>query len=187
MRWLRATWGSRLVAGGLLCCLTASVFATGVHGGGRPVCVSYAEWLRAQLRVPADAALEEVFDAAVSTKPRTLEAFLDAFVAAYEARHPQAALATAFLPTDGVSNEALVAYLETLFNGVGAEGVPVRATFLSMPVPTGKVPDRHDAAAVVMARPDSPMQVLAPVERLAVVRPLVRLIHVLSSAQPLGP
>ncbi len=186
MRRLRTTWGSRLIAGWLLACLVASVFATGTRGSARPACEPYAEWLRAQLRLPADAAVEAAIDDAVASKARSLGAFLSAFVEAYESRQPQGALAAAFLPHD-LSNEGLITYLEGRFNGLGAEGVPVRGSFQTVLAPAGKVLDRLDAGAMLAMR-EAVLQPVAVYARSAeVVRPLIRLLRILSAAQPMGP
>lgn len=186
MRWLRTTWGSRPISAGLLVCLLLSVFGAGMRGDSQPVCAPYEAWLRAQLRVPADVVLEEAIEEAVSSRPRTLTAFLSTFVAAYEARNPQTALATAFLTQD-LSNEALITYLETRFNGVGAEGVPVRGNWQTMLVPSGKAPDRHEAGVFAVAFQALLVQASAFVQHVEAVQPHVRLLRILSAAQPLGP
>jgi hypothetical protein len=187
MRSMRATWGSRLIAGGLLACLLASVLGAGLRGGAHPpACASYAAWLRAQLRVPADAVLDHAIGEAAASKARTLTAFLTAFVEAYEAKHPPAALAAAFLPHD-LSNEALITYLESRFDGVGGAALPVRTTSLSAPVPAGKVPDRFPLGTIAAATRDLVAPVVGFVD-LGGARPLpVRLLRVLSAARPLGP
>ena len=186
MRLLRKTWGSRLIAGWLTACLLVSVFATGTRGAMRPVGAPYAEWLRAQLRLPADAAVEAALDEAMSANGRTLEAFLAAFVAAYETQRPQASLAASFVTHD-LSNDALIAYLESRFNGVGAEGVPVRAAFNPMLAPAGKSPDRADAGAFLVVLQATSLSATVFVRRAGVVRPFVRLLRILSAARPLGP
>ena len=58
-----------------------------------------------------EAALQAAEQEAGSTSPH---AFVEAFVAAFEAQHPDRVLAEAFFPEE-LSNEALVAYLQGRF------------------------------------------------------------------------
>lgn len=186
MRWMRSTWGARLMAAGLVACLLSSVVATGAMGQRRAVGLSYADWVRAQLRVPADDALEAALSEAVSSHPRTLDAFLATFIEAYESRQPQAPLSVAFLSRD-LSNDALISYLETRYHGVVGEGMLPRTFFTSALVPFTKAPDRPAMMADVLARHvlDAPLtgEALRPEARYRPAGP----VRLLSSAQPLGP
>lgn len=185
MQRLRSTWGARLVACWLLASMLASV-CTAVTWGGGSSYSSYANWLRAQLRVPADAALEEALETAAASQARTLDAFLDAFVAAYQAERPAGTLAAAFLGRD-LSDDALIAYLESRFQGVGGEGMVPRTTWLSALTSVAKASDRFALDVTAAAAQGAVAAHQAWVAGPKQIVPLAGLLRILSAASPLGP
>ncbi len=108
MGWLRKKGMRSLLVAVLVASLLPLVAAPTAWARGH-VSVSYATWLRAQLRLPADAAFDAAVEEALDVHPRSLDDFLQAFVAAYEAQG--ADLADVF-SSHGLSGEALVAYLQ---------------------------------------------------------------------------
>ena len=177
----------RLTAGLLLVSLLCAVIGAGMGARTKPASEPYAAWLRTQLRLPADASLARAIDeAAASDEAQTLEGFLDAFVEAYEAQHPRGALAVAFVTHD-LSNDALIALLESRFNGIGTEAVPARASLQPVLVQATSPLDRDAVKALAGVS-----MVLGPVRPIwmdyaAALQGGVRLLRLLSAAQPLGP
>jgi hypothetical protein len=184
MRWLRASWTQRTLVSLLVASLGAVLFgATDLPSRHS---ASYADWVRTQLRAPADAALDDAL-AAADEQAHTFEGFLEAFVTAYEAEHPETSLARAFVARD-LPKEALITYLQSRFSRVVGEAVLPRLVMMkatpSSPSPTsdrtavGLTPVH--AAAHAIARAELPAQ------RHAVARIVIPL-RVLWDAQPLGP
>ena len=184
MNRLRSIWGLRGVAALLLTSLLPVSFAAAFQAAEQTS--SYADWLRAQIRGPLDAAVAEALDEAADRPAHSLDAFLAAFVDAYEARQPATPLAQRILSLD-LSNEALVAYLESRFNGLVGAAVLPRVAVVAAASPSSHAPDRpvlplgawtqHDRQHVRQAT--SLQQVARPV--------FVRSVRLLWAAQPRGP
>ena len=167
MNRLRSIWGLRGVVTLLLASLLPVSFATAFQAAEQTS--SYADWLRAQIHGPLDEAITEALDEAASSDARSLDAFLAAFVEAYEAHQPATPLAQRILALD-LSNEALITYLEGRFNGlVGAAVLPRVTVMAATPanshtsarsvVPLGtwtqheRLPVRHATSLLQVTRP----------------------------------
>ncbi|NBC17632.1 MAG: hypothetical protein GVY18_10000 [Bacteroidetes bacterium] len=184
MRWLRASWTQRTLVPLLVASLGAVLFgATDLPSRHS---TSYADWVRTQLRAPADAALDDAL-AAADEQARTFEGFLEAFVAAYEAEQPETSLARAFVARD-LPPEALITYLQSRFSRVVGEAVLPRLVVMtaatSSPTPTS------DRTAIGLAPVRAAVHALVQAERPASGRAIALIViplRTLWDAQPLGP
>ncbi|MEZ4700089.1 MAG: hypothetical protein R2834_07145 [Rhodothermales bacterium] len=82
MRFVRATWSLRLFAAAALLSLLPSLVAP-VARVGQYAESDYGDWLRTQLRESPSEGFEAAIERAMATSPRTLHAFLSAFIQAY--------------------------------------------------------------------------------------------------------
>lgn len=184
MNRLRSTWGLRAAAGLLMASLVPATFATAVHAARHTS--SYADWVRLQLRTPADEAVEQALETAEESRARSLEAFLEVFVEAYEARQPERPLARAFSTFD-LSNDALISYLEGRYLRVASDAVLPRTALAAAKVVSEQVLKRGMAPLALLARRDLTRR--AGAVRLCSSRTPVYILsfRALWAAQPLGP
>ena len=184
MNRLRTKWGKRVVAALLGASLLPVTFAAATHTAQHTA--SYADWVRLQVRMPADAVLAQALEVASASRARSLDTFLTAFVEAYEAQHPERPLADAF-SADGLSNEALISYLKGRYIGFAGEAVLPRLTLTVATALAKHVMKRGTASLALLTRSDLHRRVWA-----ASLRPSLRPAFVLPlrtrfAAQPLGP
>lgn len=183
MGWLRSTWGARgvgtLVLAGLLGASLTSTIPPSRYAS------SYAEWVRTQFRGPIDEAVEQALADASSDRPRSLDAFLTAFVRAYEAREPGATVARSLFALD-LSDEALITYLESRYHGVVSDAVLPRAVLVATSLVSSHLSNRLTALGAPDARRDLPVWRVFAAWRIA-WRGVVVPLRVVSAAQPLGP
>lgn len=183
MRWLRASWTQRTLVTLLVASLSTVLFAAADTPSRRSA--SYADWVRTQLRTPADAALDEALTTA-DEQARTFEGFLNAFVDAYEAQRPETSLARAFLAHD-LPPEALITYLQSRFARVVGDAVLPRLVMTATSASTAHSADRNAAALPPLLKDvhaASPAGLLPQwASHTLVVIPL----RLLWDAQPLGP
>ncbi len=184
MNRLRSTWGMRAVAGLLVASLLPVTFATAVHAAQHTS--SYADWVRRQLRIPADEAITQALETAEKSQPRSLEAFLAVFVEAYAAQQPERSLARAFSARD-LSNKALISYLEGRYLGFVGEAVLPRAALVAAKVVSKQVLKRGMAPLADLTR-----RTLTRCAWAATLQPshapvFIPSLRVLSAAHPLGP
>ena len=147
---------------------------------------AFADWVRGQLRVPADATVEAALAEAEAARATSLEAFLHAFVEAYEASPLAQPLADVF-GAPARSNQALITYLASRYQGLVADAVPPRTSWVAAGPAQAISPERAasshglvaDRAAAMLPRAGCVVQAEAPALVLA-VRGLV-------GAQPRGP
>lgn len=125
MGWVRSKWLLRCTALLLLGAMLPMALAPTSRAASGSLSSSYAEWVRAQLRMPADAAVEEALHEAAETDARTFRTFAEAFLKAYEARHPLESAAHVFVDRD-LSNDALIAYLQRRYTEISGEAVLLR-------------------------------------------------------------
>lgn len=145
---------------------------------------SYSDWLRAQLRVAPDAAIEAAFSEAEDARARTPHAFVEAFVEAYAAQHPAEALAGAFSALN-LSHEALIAFLQGRIARLAGQALLPRVLLLSAHVPANANTQRLEPGLLTVSRVTITLQAVA--QRAVDVWPLVAGVRILSAAQPLGP
>ncbi len=184
MNRLRSTWAKRWVAALLLGSLLPVTFAAAAQTAQHTA--SLADWIRAQLRNPDDEAVERALEAAQAAHPRSLESFLRVFIDALEAQQPGTQAARAFA-APGLSDDALIAYLQGRYHGLASDAVLPRTALLAAHAPPGLTPDRGAAAlAVLPARGPAQQAHAAAVPGAA--RPVFVLpVRARSAAQPLGP
>ena len=188
MNRLRTRWSLRVLAATLLLSLLPLSAATVLHGPRASN--SFADWVRAQLRADAISAeggvIAQALGAAAAERPRSLDAFLHAFVAAYTAERPEADPAALFALGD-LAPDALIAHLASRYRGLAPDAVPPRASFVAAlqaalsPAsgPAGALAARPARAA--LRRPAGAVQLTAAAP--AVVTP----VRLLSAARPMGP
>ena len=186
MRTLRSTWGSRLIAA-LLALSLSPGFAVPVAQAAQHVAErTYADWLRAQLSGSPPPAFEAALEAAVAVQPVSFEAFLDAFVEAYQAQPTDVSLDAVFSVRE-MSGEALVYFLHGRFQQVMGVALPPRAMLtVAGPQTAGSLSGPNLVAsflvgAATLHPASTPLS--GDEGRTGAVLPL----RLLSAAQPLGP
>ncbi|QXD14905.1 hypothetical protein GQ464_016030 [Rhodocaloribacter litoris] len=184
MRCLRSTWVLRLV----VLCLGVSllpVLLAPVAQASRPVALPFSDWLRSLVREPVDEAFEQALAQAEARRPRSLHAFLTAFVEAYEAGRGAAAVAVVFTG-EALSAEALILYLQRRYQRLVGEGLLPR-TEVSSAVAQGKTSERSGSLPVFQRERRSGVvdRVVAPCRSGALGAERAR--HLCLSEQPLGP
>ena len=184
MNWLRTKWGKRVAAALLVVSLLPAMFATAAQAARHTT--TYADWVRLQLRIPADEAVLQALDTAAAHPARSLEVFLDAFVEAYEAQQPQRPLAYAF-SADVPSNEALISYLKGRYLGFVGEAVVPRAAFMAATVVAKQVLKRGIPSLALITRRDLNRQVVVTTLRPTVVPAFIVLLRTRFAARPMGP
>ncbi len=185
MQRLRATRGARWLA--LL--ISVSIFASFVAPvavAAHPSTQPYADWLRNQLREPADEVFESALAVVEAKKPTTFHAYLTAFVRVYDERSSEADLSEAFTG-HAFSREALLLILQFRYHRVVGEAVLPPVILSALVVPQSKTPERHVAGAT--SRDGGSSQTIQRESDGAVRVPEthVRPIRDLVTAQPLGP
>ena len=173
------------MAGLLVASLLPVTFATAVHAAQHTS--SYADWVRRQLRIPADEAITQALETAEKSQPRSLEAFLAVFVETYVAQQPERPLARAF-SVRGLSNEALISYLEGRYLGFVGEAVLPRAALVAAKVVSKKQVVKRGMAPLA----DLTRRTLTRCAWGATLQPsqapvFILSLRALSAAQPLGP
>ena len=181
MNRLRTRWSLRVLAATMLLSLLPASAAAVLHAP-RPAS-SYADWVRAQLREVPDGAVAEALEAAEAQRLRSLDAFLNAFVAAYAAERPGVPAAQLFALD--LAPEALVDHLKSRYRGFSAEALPPRPVLVRA-VQAVLAPDGSSGAAF-LPRTDLVQQRVVVLARQAAQAALVRPLRVVSAAQPLGP
>lgn len=182
MNRLRTRWSLRVLAATMLLSLLPASAVAVLHAP-RPAS-GYADWVRAQLREAPDGAVAEALDAAEAQRLRSLDAFLNAFVEAYEAQRPGAA---AQLFALDLAPEALVDHLKSRYRGFSAEAVPPRPVLVRA-VQAVLAPDGSGGAGTAfLPGADLVQQHAIVLVRQVAQAALVRPLRVVSAAQPLGP
>ena len=184
MNRLRTKWRMRVAAALLLASLLPVTFATAAHATRHTA--TYADWVRLQLRIPADDVVALALETAAESRAGSLEAFLATFVEAYEAQHPEQPLASAFA-AEGLSNEALISYLKGRYLGFAGEAVPPRASFTTATVAAQQVLNRGMAAVALPTRHDLSRRIFAVSLQPTPAPAFVVLLRTRCAAQPLGP
>lgn len=184
MNRLRTKGGTRVAAALLLASLLPVTFATAAHAARHMA--SYADWVRLQLRIPADDVVALALETATESRAGSLEAFLATFVEAYEAQQPAQPLAYAFSAV-GLSNEALISYLKGRYLGFAGEAVLPRASFTAATVVAQQVLNRGLASLALLTRHDLSRRVFAVTWHPSAVPAFVVALRTRCAAQPLGP
>lgn len=157
--------------------------------------VPYGDWLRAQLRVPADATFEAAVDEATSAAPNSFEAFLWAFVEAYgpldtPSGEPTAvertALAAAFSSAP-LDEEALVAFLQGQVERSVQQALLPRPVLAAATSSISLTSDRQGGATVILPFRATAAVLVGAVSAVAPAAFFVLPFRALSAAEPLGP
>lgn len=182
---MRSVWRMRLVAAMLVAALLPASFAPVATSVPQVAAFSYAAWLRTQLAGPSTPAVEAALDAAVAAAPASIDAFLGAFAEAYHADDAAPALADLFAAPDDLTAEALLSFLRSRFDRLGAESFARSATLVVAAAAQGQGPERAKALLVVPIRlyAAAIAHALPEAVSAAVVMPL----RLRSSARPNGP
>jgi len=88
----------------------------------------YADWLRSQLRMPASEGFEAALEEVSSGKYRSFQAFVSAFISAYEHQPAQKGLSAAFSKGE-LSDDALILYLQFRYQRLVGEAILSRSFF----------------------------------------------------------
>lgn len=177
----------RIVQRTLVVLLLASMgtLLAGTTGQSRRPTDAYADWVRAQLALPADGAVEAALEAAADEGAVSLHLFLQAFAAAYEAQEVAQPFAHLFGAQTG-STAALITYLHGQYARVVGEAVLPRlvaTAALAQSVSETRTLLGALSAACRAQRPSH----LAVAAATAPARLVPVPIRLLSAAQPLGP
>ena len=185
MRWARGPYLSRFLAGILIASMLPALFVLpGIAAPGTTY-GSYSRWIRAQLRVPADASIEAALARASEERPASLEAFIEAFLEAFEKANPGRSAAFAFTDVD-LSDDGLITYLQRRYTRIGDEGVLPRVyltTALGAPV----APVSYDGEAAGDGRAATQLHTYEREVILSAEAGVVIPLRTLSAAHPLGP
>lgn len=183
MRWLRTNNGWRVLVAFLTASLLPMLMAPLPRAGSHAVAEDYGDWLRSQLRAPADDVFDDALASAHEKGPESFTEFLQAFAAAYDAQDPEEPLSEV-LDTPGMSTEGIVACLQKRL--VTARGIPlVHPLQLAKQVVSD---DASDASFGVFRTTDTISHVLEFRERIATPGDAIMLpVRILFSAQPRGP
>ncbi len=146
MRWVRSTFFARLIASLLVVSLLPTLVGQAGQASALSIQGSYEVWIRAQLRVPADADLEAALNRAAESRAANIGEFVAAFLAAYESESPEVPAAHAFTERD-LTDDGLIEYLQRRYTEIAPDAVlprlrsatPPVATSLTSPSPTAAV------------------------------------------------
>lgn len=183
MRRLRSKWSMRWVAALLLVSLLPVSFATAFSTARHTS--SFADWLETQLQDPTDEAVAAALAEVSSHRTRSLEVFVRDFIDAYEARHPDVSAARVLAGMD-LTDEALIAYLESRYLGLVGHGVLPRLLLKSQ-VFISTLSKRLGPSSSVLADQQRQHRTWTTLWQHAVRPVVVVTFRQLSSAQPLGP
>lgn len=184
MQWLRNTWMARGVVALVVTSLVALLFASAESSPRRAP--SYADWVRAQLLHPAGEAVEQALQTASENHQGSLQDFLDAFIDAYEAAHPQGTAAQVFVAHD-LSNDALITYLQGRYSRVVGEALLPRTTITVATPSHSTSPAQQKLSAGTVAELLSVKKMPTAGVRAEVARLVIIPLRWLWDAQPLGP
>lgn len=123
----------RLVA--LLAAFTTLTVAVAPNFSPGASYTPYGSWVRTQLNVPSDEAVERILGDLAGERFGSLESFLLAFVEAYE--EANGSNAADLFGVEAVSAPSLVAYLQSRYSSFAGEALPARYLKPYVPAFTG--------------------------------------------------
>ena len=185
MRQARTPYLSRLIAGILLASMLPALFVLPSSAASGATYGSYSRWIRAQLRVPADASFDVAISKASESRPGSLEAFIEAFLDAYERANPGKSAAQAFTDID-LSDDALITYLQRRYTQIGDEGVLPRVYFTTASS-AGIAAGQADTCGDAVSESDPQLRAHSGAGTICAEAAIVVSLRTLSSAHPLGP
>lgn len=184
MMWVRNRWTSRVLAAVLILSILPTLMVSSSRGSGGAQFGSYEEWLRAQLRIPADQAVERAIVDAVEAGADSFDAFIAIFLEAYAKAAPGESISQVFTDRD-LSNDALISYLQRRYSQVVEAGILPRVyltSFVQNPV-IGKA-GTSDAAIGAGTSAFSFLEAALPT---LIESTILISLRTLSSARALGP
>lgn len=185
MRRVRRPSFLRVLAGIVVASMLPALFVPAGAGASAVAGGTYSRWIRAQLRVPADEAIDAALEKASKSSSATFEAFVEAFLDAYEESGPEQPAALVFAE-DELSDAALIAYLQRRYTKIGEEGLLPRTCLVTAAGRSGITFSTHAAATFSGSTGPALSHIGKPVGLLSgdlLVIPL----RTLTSARPLGP
>lgn len=189
MRWLRSTWRLRVLVALMAASLLPLAIVMPEQASLSAAAQPQADWLRAQVENQPEGAAREAFEQAIeeahASGAQTLDDFLQAFTEAYQHQATGPSLAELFEAPD-LSGEQLICYLQRRYAQVsGVAAVPrIRLT-----AKAASSPSLDRSLSTISTAPVSFLWSVAlgsSIRRID-VRTWGCLIHILFSAQPLGP
>ena len=185
MRRVRRPSYLRLLAGLVILSMLPALFVPSGGGASAAAAGTYSRWIRAQLRVPADEAINAALEKASNSPSSTFESFVEAFLDAYEESRPEQSAAFAFTEDD-LSDDALIAYLQRRYTEIGEEGVLPR-TYLTTAAGLSGGTFSTDAAATLIRSTGPALKQTAGLSGFLSRDLLAVPLRTLTSARPLGP
>lgn len=183
--WARKRWTSRVFAAILLLSVLPTFIIPNNRAAGGAQFGSYEGWIRAQLRIPVDGAVEEAMSSAIESGADSFDEFLAAFLEAYAEAAPGQAISQVFTERN-LSDDALISFLQRRYSQVGDEGVLHRVALTSL-VQQVAVDGKFGLAAITSHSGMSALAAAGPVIASLAERTVVISLRTLSSARPLGP
>jgi len=186
MHALRTIRTARLLVSLMVVSLLPAVLAPVIRAGSPGEIASYPDWLKSQLTAPAGAAFNTALAQAADLAPPSFEAFLVAFIEAYNESAEDEGLAEDF-GAKGLSHDDLLRYLQGRYQRLLATVVLSRSALVATTTQATTAPERGPAPYgqryAVPLLPPLAYSAPSPQDDRAFVRP----VRSLSAAQPLGP
>lgn len=187
MIWLRKRWTSRLLAAVFALSMVPTLIVPAGRAAGGAQFGSYEQWIRTQLRIPADAAVEKAISVALESNAKSFDSFIVAFLEAYAEAAPQRPVSQVFTQRN-LSDDALISFLQRRYSQVADEGVLPRVYLTS--VMQGLAHSGVDKSG--LSEGSISRQYAAPLHLLSALPSTVEKVVVIpfrtiSSARPLGP
>ena len=184
MIWVRKKWTSRVLAAVLILSILPTLMVPSNRASGSAQFGSYEGWLRAQLRIPADEAVERAIVDAVEAGADSFDAFIAIFLEAYATAAPGESISQVFTDRD-LSNDALISYLQRRYSQVVDAGILPRVyltSFVQNPVIGESGPSDAAVGAGAAALSGFGAALPALIESTIFIS-----LRTLSSARALGP
>lgn len=185
MAWVRNRWAGRVCATVLLLSMLPTLAVPTNRMAGDAQFGSYERWIRNQIRVPVDAAVEKAIAEAVASDAESFDSFIATFLDAFGEVAPDRPLSQVFTDRE-LSDDALISFLQRRYSQIADEGVVPRvyvASFIHNLLVSGK--SGLDAArkfSADMGRADRGSFMPPVVEKTIVIS-----LRTLTSARSLGP
>ncbi len=181
MRLARSTWFLRLFVAVSLLSLLPSLVAP-MARVGRYAGSAYGDWLRTQLRETPSVAFEAAIEQAMAAGPRSLDAFLGAFIDAYGDRQ---ALTHAFTGSE-IRSDDLLDLLSQRYSRLVGDAVFPEVIMKAAPV-RGALSDRSYRAVLLAEQTLQQVAARHLVLQFAETAAFTSLPRLLTAIQSLGP
>lgn len=186
MLWLQKGWIGRVLATVLIASMLPTLVVPRARTTGGPHFGTYERWIRAQLRISGDGAVEEAIAAAVAEGADSVREFVAVFLKSYEDAAPGRAIAQVFTERE-LSTDALISYLQSRYTRVVDDGVFPRS-FLATAVNQTVANGQSGASSGIIAAERASSLTRDTAARIAHAGAVIIIpLRVLSSARSLGP